>query len=113
MNIDYASIGLRIKHYRVMRNLSQEQLADQVGMSYVYISYIETAKKRPSLEAVINIANALRVSSDELLVDNIAISKVKDSDFEYLLLDCTPEEQAFLLKSLKAIRSILKDYIIK
>ena len=41
MSLDYKSIGLRIKRYRLLRGKSQEQLAEMAGLSRSHISYIE------------------------------------------------------------------------
>ena len=89
--IDYESIGLRIKHYRSnIRKLSQEQLAEKADMSRVNLSYIETGARMPSLESLIAIANALDVSANDLLVDNLMNTGASiDSDIHYLLLDCS------------------------
>ncbi len=71
MAVDYESIGKRIKHYRTEKKMSQEALGQIVFASSNHISYIETGVKTPSLELLILIANALDVSADDLLTDNL------------------------------------------
>ncbi len=65
--IDYKHIGHQIRHYRQFRGLTQEELAFSIGSSAVYISNIERAMKKPSLEKLYAIANALNVTVDSLL----------------------------------------------
>ena len=69
MAIDYASIGKRVKYYRTKANLSQEELGEIINISRKHISLIEIGSSTPSLDALIDIANALGVSADDLLVD--------------------------------------------
>lgn len=71
MEINYALIGKRIRETRKQRGLSAEELAEIADLSTVYISYIENAKRKPSLESLIKISNALEITIDELLYGNL------------------------------------------
>jgi len=114
MAIDYLSIGARIKYYRTKKGLSQEELADAACISRSYYGYIERGERHASLEAIVNISNALSIPADELLVDNLTVSNSKkDGDDYYILLDCTPEEATILVKNMKGLREILRKYTIK
>ena len=62
-------MGKRIKIARIRADMTQEMLADAVGIVPVYVSRIESGLGNPSLEIIVNIANALYVSVDELLYD--------------------------------------------
>lgn len=67
MEIKY--IGKRIKEKRLERSWSQEELAEKVNLSPVYIGMIERGEKVPKLETFVRIANVLKVTTDELLQD--------------------------------------------
>jgi len=56
-----------IKVWREFRVLTQQQLAEAVGISKPYLSQIETGKRRGTAEVLATIANALNVSIDELV----------------------------------------------
>jgi len=56
-----------IKVWREFRNLTQQQLAEAVGISKPYLSQIETGKRRGTTEVITVIAKALNVSVDELV----------------------------------------------
>ena len=73
MSIDYGNIGERIRFNRIKNKMSQEQLAELANISSVHIGYIERGERLPSLETIINIANALTVSADELLAGSLAL----------------------------------------
>jgi len=64
---DSPRIGHRIKKLREMRNLTQEHLAAQLGISVSGFSRIERDEVKVSGERLIRIAELLEVSVDELL----------------------------------------------
>jgi len=111
MAIDSESIGRRIKHYRSEKKLSQEELATAVFASSNHISYIETGVKTPSLEMLILIANALDVSADDLLTDNLKHSSSPvDTEIHDLLLDCNHDEKAILTRTLTFLKALLSEF---
>ena len=114
MAIDYFSLGARIKYYRTQAGLSQKELATKATISRSLLGFIERGDKAPGLETFINVANALGISADELLVDNLSVSSSnRDGDDYYILLDCTPEEATILVKNMKDLKAILRKYTIK
>lgn len=86
----YAAIGKRIKSTREQKGVTQEALAEKIGMSVTHINNLENAHSKASLTAFLNIANALDVSLDVLACDCVYRSKavfidelgklVKDAD---------------------------------
>lgn len=56
----------RMKIARIERDLSQEALADAVGVTRQTISMIEAGKFNPSLQLCISICKALHKTLDEL-----------------------------------------------
>lgn len=66
------TIGQRIREIRKARNLTQRQLADQVGLNFTYLSRIENdrldADQTPREETLEKIAGALDTDLDELLL---------------------------------------------
>ena len=47
--------------------MTQEDLAEKIGTSRVYVGYIEQGRNTPSLEILEKIAKALRVKLSELV----------------------------------------------
>lgn len=70
--MDTIEMGKRIQKARKAKGWSQEQLAEKVDLSAVYIGMLERGEKTPSLEAFVAIVNALETSADVLLDDVIA-----------------------------------------
>ena len=58
--------GQRLAAARARRGLSQQQLADRLGMSRDMIAYYECRAKNPTLEFLERAAEALRISVEEL-----------------------------------------------
>ena len=67
--IDYATIGKRIQTRRQERNITQEKLAEQVGISVVYLSKIENGRVYPTLETLSNICTELDTELAEILTN--------------------------------------------
>ena len=63
------SIGGNIRKFRLMKKIRQEDLAEKAGLSTNYVGAIERGEKVPSLEALIDIVNALGISADMVLFD--------------------------------------------
>jgi len=60
-------LGSRIQKYRLRRGLSQEDVAFKVGISRVYMGYIEQGRNVPSLEILQKIARVIGVNLKELV----------------------------------------------
>lgn len=66
----YIQIGLKIAYYRKLRELTQEQLAEQLDMSPGYLSQVETPNlvQPVSLKTLFAIADALGVPPYKFLL---------------------------------------------
>ncbi|WP_331678733.1 helix-turn-helix transcriptional regulator [Faecalimonas umbilicata] len=71
MEIDYKAIGKRIKITRIKKGITQEAVSDIIDITPAHMSNIETGKTKVSLPTLIEIYNALSVSVDMLLCDNV------------------------------------------
>ena len=104
MAIDYEALGKRISNARKQIGITQEALGEQLNMTRKHISVIN----RPSLDTLVDIANALNVSADDLLVDSLTHSaSTADSEIHRLLLDCNTTEQEILTRTVKELKAIL------
>jgi transcriptional regulator with XRE-family HTH domain len=56
-----------IRHYRNEAGLSQQQLADSVGVSKGFISALEGGRSVPSLDMLVQLADALDVPAGTLV----------------------------------------------
>ena len=99
MSVNCTSLGKRISFYRSKSNLSQEALAAKINCSREHIVRIENGTKIPSISVLVEIANTLSVSADELLLDCLEHSSSSaNSEFHRLLLDCNETEQTVIIR---------------
>ena len=68
MKIDYVAIGKRIRKARKKQHLTQEQLAEMIGVKSAHIGNIESGKKPFSFKTFVRLYTALKVNSDSLLL---------------------------------------------
>lgn len=61
------NIGQKIKELRKKHNLTQEKLADHIGITYKSISKWECGLTTPDLSLIVPLSKVLGVSTDELL----------------------------------------------
>lgn len=109
MEFDYKSIGKRIKIARIRADLTQETLAEIVNLSPSHMSNIETGTTKVSLSALVDIANALSVSLDDLLCDNVIHTKIQfEADIQQLLNGCNDYEIRIVKDLLESIIATLR-----
>lgn len=68
MNITHI-FSTNVKKYRLMKGLSQEDLAERSGLHRTYISAIECERRNISIENIQRIADALDIKPSTLLED--------------------------------------------
>lgn len=108
MPVDYQKLGDRIRVIRSQQGISQEKLAEITDLARENINRFENASKGLSLESLVAIANALRVSVDDLLVDSLEYPiSTAESDLHRLLLDCNKIEKQILTKNAQELKKIL------
>jgi len=59
-------VGLKIKYYRSLNDLTQVMLANKIGCDDNYLSLIENGHKNISLRKIYEISNALNISASKI-----------------------------------------------
>ena len=111
MPLNYKRIGKRVQLLRKTKHLSQASLAEMTGLSVAYISHIETATRKASLQSLISIAGALDVTIDQLLNENQ--SNVRDAyktDLHEIISDCNGFERCVLYDMATAVKTSLREH---
>ena len=110
MYLDYQTIGKRIRLLRKQQHLSQMALAETVDKSPTYISLVENGQKGPSLEMLIDVANALKVTMDVLLAEHLEQNTAAiGSELSSLLEDCTEYEKRVIVENARSLKRVLRD----
>ncbi|MCQ2518802.1 MAG: helix-turn-helix domain-containing protein [Lachnospiraceae bacterium] len=67
MTVDSYAIGQRIKKLRKENKMTQQQLADRLGVSLNHVSKIEPGMKVPSVDLFLTLSEIFNVSLDFLI----------------------------------------------
>lgn len=109
--MDYYKVGQRIRKFRKAYNLSQEQLAEKVGISTTHMSHIETGNTKLSLPVFVDIADALCVQTDELLHDAPQNHKAAlKGELAEMLDSCSLHDMYILADVVRAAKISLDKY---
>ena len=101
--INYVSMGERIRRTREAKSLTQEQLANICILSAAHMGHIERGTRFPSLEAVFRISKALSVNLDYLLTDSFAPDDILLSNINALLRNCDKLNPKTLVATIRAV----------
>ena len=88
---------------RIEAQLTQEQLAELVGVTPTHLKHLESEHRMPSVEVLFRLAETLHLSLDELLLPSEPAESEVYRDALGLLGQCSEEElriTADLLRSL-------------
>ena len=97
-----STLGARIKEARLRKKLTQEQLAELANVGFYYIGEIERGQKLPSLTVFIQIVEALGVSADSLLKDELSAVPYFNNEISAKLDALTPKQRASAVAILDA-----------
>lgn len=91
-------LGEKIKHLRKEKNISQEVLANYLGVSFQAVSKWETGSTMPDVTMIPAIASFFRVSTDELFDFNLyeiekAVEEICCEAYKYRFTDVEKSEQ--------------------
>ena len=109
MSVDYKDMGKRIREIRESKHMTQAALSELAGIEPSNLSHIERAATKVSLPTLINIANALEVSLDELVCGSLIKSEhIAVRQLNELLSDCTPDELQAVIEMVKVTKKIMR-----
>lgn len=109
-NILDNEIGARVKELRKVRHMTQEQLAETLGITVKHISSVERGVARMSLEKMIDLCKALDTGMDYLVLGRTPLGSevpIPESIIE-LLRSGDENERAPLMDYLFLYDRILK-----
>ena len=110
MNLDYTAIGQRIRRLRKEKGLTQQMLAELSNQEPSNISHIERGATKLGLPTLVNIANALGVTADDLLCDSIANARMPYiAEVTYLLSDCSHRELKIITETVRVLKDTLRN----
>ena len=110
MGIDLKLMGQRIREARRMRQMTAEQLAEQIGIATESLGHIECGNRRPSLTLLYTISVILDVSLDYLTGRSLSPeSRIVREEIESAGL--TPRQEDALQKMIKSLLPVVRDLV--
>lgn len=103
--MDKLELGKKLRDARQKKGYSQHALAEIAGIGNVYLGEIERGLKMPSLNIFIKLIEALDVSADYILRDELTSGK------EYIYDEITQKLNSLTPKQRKSAADILDAYL--
>ena len=73
-------IGAKIRYFRELRNLSQKEFSQLIGVNNTRVSNWETGTNRPDADIIAAICKVLQISADELLDIHLPKENLTDEE---------------------------------
>lgn len=70
-------IGKKLQTIRKSNGYTQEQLAEQIGVSVRYVSDVEQDRAKPSYEVLIKICNIFKISLNQVFSEYLTVTENK------------------------------------
>lgn len=102
----------KLTEIRKSRNLTQQELAEKVGVGISQMRRYEKGSSSPTLEVIKNLAVTIGVSTDELIFDaseRVAASRILDKE----LLRQFETISSLTSRDIDAVKTVLESIIIK
>ena len=104
--MDYMDLGKRVRKQRQLIGLTQQELADLVGVSTSFVGHVERGTRKASLETLVALSNALGVGVDYLLAGSLEGSP--DEENPSTLMD--PNRRLVIREILSTLQEHLSDW---
>ena len=109
--MNYCKIGQKIRKYRKAKGLSQEALAEKIGISVTHMSHIETGNTKLSLPVFVDVARALEIQTDDLLSEECGGRAVAEKELLDVLNSCSTSQVRVMLEVIKATKEALDKHL--
>ena len=108
--LDYIAIGDRIRKYRELSRMTQEQLSESCSLSTGYIGHLERGTRSPSLETLVKISQIFRVTLADLAFGKTEINNNMIKILALTLEEKDPEKVKVFLKTVCALANKLDEF---
>ena len=91
-------VGRNIKNRRKKLKMTQAELAQKANISVIHVSHIENGNVNMSLETLMDICEALKITPDEILNGEYLTISIPDAIFRNRSDKITPQDRLLLQK---------------
>ncbi len=100
------SFGKILREYRIKNNLTQDNLAEKLGISIKYISRVENGVSGLKNQTLIKCMNILGITPNVLFQDFISNKKLtKDIELANKISSLSDKKKIFILKTLDVLEN--------
>lgn len=103
--MDKMALGIKLREARLSKKYTQQKLAELAGIGIMYLGEIERGTKMPSLNIFIKVIEALDISADYVLRDELS------SGEQYVYDEITEKLKVLTPNQRKVASAILDAYI--
>lgn len=101
-------VGKRIKYERKKRHMTQERLAEKVGISTHYLYEVERGSKSVTVGVLARVAASLEVSADYLIFGKDAKGAPAMDELDIMLMKLSPAQRDSLAQIIRTMRNVGK-----
>jgi transcriptional regulator with XRE-family HTH domain len=97
------NLGATIKQARIAVNLTQDELAEHIGVTGRYIMALENEHKQPSFEVLCKLILALNISADNIFYPENPHTENEKEQLIRLLSQCNERDLKIITATAKAM----------
>lgn len=86
-------IGNRLLAIRKRIGMTQAEVAERSGLSDRAYANIERGKVNVRVETILRVCQALRITPNDILIDQSAVASVDEEELLHRLADCAPRDK--------------------
>jgi transcriptional regulator with XRE-family HTH domain len=101
--LEKGELGSAIRAARLEKHLSQEELAELVGITPTHVKHIESEHRKPSIELLYRLVRTLNLSLDTLFFPERADGLETYRKTERLMRQCNEKQLQILYATIEAM----------
>lgn len=108
--IDWRKLGVRIAEMRLMRGITQMELAERIGVSATYIGYIEQGKRHATFDTCMRIVCSMGYSLNDLMTEELSGDSLASLAWELsqALTLCGEEKQEYIIRIVRDLVEMVR-----
>lgn len=103
--VNYKDFGQRVRTLRRHHNLTQEELAEQIGISASFMGHLERGSRIASIDTLVGLCNTLKTSPQYLLGASLS-----DEIDEHMPTSLSSEDRARLSSFLRMANEAINSW---
>lgn len=105
--MNYKALGRRVRAKRLAIGWTQEYLANEIDVSTSFVGHIERGTRKASIDTLVALANAMQVSTDELLRDSLKRTPEEEG---WPVRNLTPGQRAVMKQMLSTMQEHIENW---